>query len=59
MAQERPKSAVIIREFPGLSLSVDEFDLQPGVAADQVNIRSERVGEMTSRGGMLPVSFEA
>lgn len=59
MASERPKSRIELKEFPGISVSVDEFDLPPGVAAEQINVRSDRVGELTSRGGMLPVTFEA
>lgn len=55
---DKPKVSVECRDFGGIQLSADPHDLQPGEAADQVNIQSNRVGSMETRPGMRAVSFE-
>jgi hypothetical protein len=52
------KPAVVIVDFSGIMNSVDPRDLPEGASEDQVNCCSFRLGELTSRGGLVPVTFE-
>jgi hypothetical protein len=59
MAADKPRATVAIRQWLGLTTHADPFDLPPGMAVDQVNIRSSRIGEIVTRGGFKVVSFDA
>lgn len=54
-----PASSVEIRDFPGLVLDTDPHDTPPGASRDQVNVTCEKAGELVSRQGYQPVSFES
>lgn len=56
MAEE--VKGVLFRDFKGLILDADPHDREGGVAVKQVNAVSTDIGELQSRGGYRPVSFE-
>ncbi len=47
-----------IREFPGLILQNDTYDLPPGAAQIQENLESNTPGKLTVRRGYREVTFE-
>lgn len=47
-----------IGDFPGLVTNADGGGVPPGAAEEQINLMSNRVGELTSRPGLLLVTFE-
>jgi hypothetical protein len=49
---------ILFRDFKGLILDADPHDREAGVAINQVNAMSTDIGELQSRGGYRPVSFE-
>lgn len=49
---------ILFRDFKGLILDADPHDREMGVAINQVNAMSTDIGELQSRGGYRPVSFE-
>ena len=55
---EVPKAAVMIDDFPGLQLEVDEFSLPPGATHTQTNCVSEDIGTLKSRPGYEICSFD-
>lgn len=57
MADE-PDKSVQIRKFAGLVLKTDIHDLPPGAAQKQINVRSDRPGELNVRRGMRLVLFD-
>ena len=54
-----PKAIIDLRTFNGMSLHIDPEDLGDGAAEEQVNITSDKVGQLTVRGGYREVTFEA
>lgn len=48
-----------LNQFPGMVDAADPNDLPPGAAQVQINLSSAKPGEMRTRLGFLPVSFEA
>lgn len=54
----KPKSAVEIRDFPGMATRPDATDLPPGAAVAQENLASHREGELRTRAGARQVTFE-
>jgi hypothetical protein len=58
MAEARPKTKVVIKDFPGLNLESDPHDLSPGASSQQVNADSSDIGRLKSRLGFKVVSFE-
>ena len=55
---EEPKAQVRLRDFPGLRLEIDEYDIGDGASPDQVNVVSIDPGSMTSRQGYRLVTFD-
>jgi len=55
---EKPTSALPIRDFPGLRLDVDSHDVPPGSSVWQVNCTSDRAGLLQSRLGLRLVVTE-
>ncbi len=55
---EQGRKTQDIKDFSGLYLLEDPIDLPPGAAQDQVNAKSDQQGQLTVRGGYLPVSFD-
>jgi hypothetical protein len=55
---EVPTTSIEANDFPGLMLLEDPIDLEPGQAQDQLNMKSDTKGQLASRNGMLPVSFD-
>lgn len=53
-----PRQYAEIGDFPGLTTNADGPDIPPGAALEQVNMMSNRKGELTARPGLLPVLFE-
>jgi hypothetical protein len=53
----RPVTAII--DFQGIAINIDQRDLPPGVAEDQLNLTCIELGEVSTRRGMLEVTFEA
>lgn len=49
---------VQMRDFPGLMVSIDPRDIEPGAAVEQVNVTSENLGMLQTRCGLRPVKFE-
>ena len=45
-------------DFPGLMTNLDGASTPPAAAAVMTNLTPNRVGEMTSRPGYVPVTFE-
>lgn len=52
------RQAVEIRDFPGLATEPDALDIPPGAAIVQSNMQCVREGQLSSRPGLRPVSFE-
>ena len=59
MAAVRSRRSVEIDAFSGLVNKLDPTDIPPGYALDQVNVTCVVEAELSTRGGYLPVSFEA
>jgi hypothetical protein len=55
---ERPKAREEMRDFPGIFIQVDPYDLPQGGGQDQLNVKSDEQGKLSVRMGMLPVSFD-
>ena len=55
---DQPQKSVSIRQFPGLVTQADPHDTNPGAASVQINIRSDRPGELNVRRGMRLVEFD-
>ena len=55
---DKPKTNVAIRDWPGLVTSADRADVPPGCGTIQVNMLSERQGEMRVRRGLSRVYFD-
>lgn len=55
---DRPKTAHDARDFGGVQLQADPHDLEPGIASDQLNIKSDQPGSMQTRPGMRSVTFD-
>lgn len=55
---ETPATSIDINDFAGIFLLEDPVDLPAGGAQDQLNIKSDLLGTMQVRGGMLAVSFD-
>lgn len=53
-----PKQWIDIGDFPGLVTNADGGGVPPGAAEEQINLMSNRVGELTSRPGLIQVTFE-
>lgn len=51
--------SVEIMDFPGMITNLDERDLPPGAASEQVNVCSLIGGELQVRRGIREVTFEA
>lgn len=49
---------VLIDDFPGLVTNQDGGSVPPGAAQVMTNWNCNRVGEITSRPGYVPVTFE-
>lgn len=52
------RASVEIQDFPGLVTRIDPDDVTPGGAVEQVNVSSLQTGELRSRSGYRPVTFE-
>lgn len=46
------------RDFPGMMTNVDPLDIPEGAARVQVNLTSDRPGELAVRPGAKQVAFE-
>jgi hypothetical protein len=55
---KRERASVKITDFHGVAIAADAADLPPGASQHQVNVASRRVGQLQTRKGFLPVSFE-
>ena len=55
---EPTRDGVAITDFPGLATKPDPDDLAPGAAQAQVNVMSNRQGELRVRPGYRPLTFE-
>ncbi|NJL70159.1 MAG: hypothetical protein HC888_00495 [Candidatus Competibacteraceae bacterium] len=55
---DNARSQVSIREFPGISNAIDDFDTLPGTAVTQTNFQSEKDGLLEVRPGYVEVTFE-
>lgn len=53
-----PRNYTEITDFPGLVSNADGSEVPPGAADEQVNLMSHKVGELTARPGLIPVTFE-
>lgn len=49
---------VELRDFPGLVTRSDPGDVADGASRDQVNLTSQRPGELRLRPGYLPLTFQ-
>lgn len=49
----------VLDRFPGMVDAADPNDLPPGAAQVQINLSSAVPGELRSRTGYLPVTFES
>lgn len=58
MSDNAPKNVVQMRDFPGLVVSVDPHDVEPGVAVIQVNVTSQNPGMLKTRMGWRVCVFE-
>ena len=55
---ERPKARVEMVDFPGIVTAVDPRDMPPGAALEQVNMQSSKIGQLETRPGFRPVTFD-
>ena len=55
---ERPAGTVQIDNWKGMASVVDPGELDPGAAQVQVNFRSQRVGELSTRDGLIELTFD-
>ena len=55
---DKPKVKYEARDFQGVVLQADAFDLKPGVAQIQENVKSDEQGRATVRLGVRTVSFD-
>ena len=55
---EKPAARVAIRDWPGLVTTSDRKDIPPGAGQTQINLQSERPGEMRVRRGLKRVRFD-
>ncbi len=55
---ETPQTAIEFNDFPGIFLLEDPIDLDPGAGQDQLNVKSDLLGQLSVRNGMLPVVFD-
>ena len=55
---EKEIAQVLIRDWPGLVTQADRQDLAPGAGQIQVNLQSDRPGEMRVRRGLTLVQFD-
>ena len=55
---EAPDAVREFKDFPGIKLLEDPIDLPPGMAQDQLNVKSDVEGQLSVRGGVLPISFD-
>jgi hypothetical protein len=58
MAEEKPESQVVLKDFAGLTTKADKMDLPPGTAADQLNAMSTVPGQLNVRPGLRQVKFQ-
>ena len=56
---DKPRQSADIRDFRGIELGADDYDLAPEKAADQVNIQCDQGGSMRVRMGTRQVTFDA
>jgi hypothetical protein len=54
----QPKSFTDISDFVGLVTNAEGDSLPPSAADKQTNLMSNRIGELTSRPGIIQVTFE-
>ncbi len=54
---EAAKPVALVVDFPGMATDVDPRDLPGGMAEEQRNLASIRMGEMVVRGGLREVTF--
>jgi hypothetical protein len=54
----QPRNFTEIGDFPGLVTNADGPDVPSGAAEVQINLMSNRVGELTTRPGLTQVQFE-
>lgn len=55
---DRPTAQIVARDFPGMVIAVDPDDLPPGAAELQVNLQSDRAGELRTRPGFRKLAFD-
>lgn len=53
-----PRNYTDIGDFPGLVTNADGPEIPTGAADVQINLMSNRVGELTARPGLTQVQFE-
>ena len=56
--QSLPTSSKVVLDFMGLADNQDPRDPEPGVAIDQVNVASIKLGELRVRNGYTRMIFE-
>lgn len=57
MADE-PKTKVEFKQFSGMTSNVNPHLVEPGAMIEQVNCRSQRIGELVVRKGLREVTFD-
>lgn len=55
---DKPRATVRMNDFPGIMTNMEKTDIPPGAAAFQLNLMSKRQGEMETRPGFRPVTFD-
>ena len=54
----QPKTFTDMADFVGLVTNAEGDSLPPSAADKQTNLMSNRIGELTSRPGLVQVTFE-
>lgn len=55
---EKPAGTVRIDTWRGMASLVDPGEIDPGAAELQINFRSQRVGELSTREGLHEMTFD-
>ncbi len=55
---DKPPTGVLIRDWTGMVTNADPRDIPDSCSQIQVNMTQERAGEIITRGGLRPVSFD-
>lgn len=58
MEREQQTPSVVIRDWSGMVSNADAEDLPPGTMQKQLNVHSDKQGELRVRRGLREVSFD-